>query len=115
MNIDVPAFAQDFDANGGATGSIQVASSAGFYVGTIAYLSRNSNPGARCVIVSIPDSTHVVARIVADDNEQQQAQQIYGAGSNLSAWTTALSARISMPAQLAKIEPQSVKPAGMNV
>jgi hypothetical protein len=110
-SIDVPQFSQVFAVDGGVSGSIQVAASAGFYVGCIAYLSRDSNPGARCIIVDLPDATHVGVRIVADDNENQQQLQRYGARSDLTGWTTALNSKISMPAQLARVEPQTVKPA----
>ncbi len=113
-NIDAPAYSQDFAADGTTSGSIQVADSTGFYVGTIGYLVR-SDAGARVVIVSIPDTTHVVVRIVADDNEQQAAVQRYGGHSNLTGWTVAKGSRLSMPSQLAHVEPTFVKPIKANV
>lgn len=114
-SIDAPAFAQAFAANGSALGSIQVASSAGFNPAATVFLSRDSHPGARGIVVSIPDSTHVVVRIVADDNEQQQAVQRYGAGSDLSTWTVVSNAKVWQPAQLVKVEASYIRPAGLNV
>jgi hypothetical protein len=114
-NIQVPAVNQAFAANGGATGSIQVASSAGFYVGCYGYIGQASDPGHKVIIVSIPDATHVIVRIVADDNEMQQSLQRYGGGSNLSTYTTTNSAYIAMPAQLAQVDPSVIKPLGLNV
>jgi hypothetical protein len=109
-SIDVSSYSQAFAANGSASGSIQVADSSGFYVGCIGYLWRN-DAGARVMIVAIPDATHVQVRIIADDNEGQQIQQRYGAPSDLTGWTTALASKISMPAQLAKVEIQNVRKA----
>ena len=45
-----------------------------------------------------------MVRFIGDDNEQQQAIQRYGGPSNITAYTTALGARISMPAQLVKVD-----------
>lgn len=103
MNIDVPQVTAAFAADGSATGSIQVSSSAGFYPGCIAFL-RRSDAGARVIIVDVPDATHVVVRVIADDNEQQQAIQIYGGHSDLTGWTTAKTSKITMPPQLARVE-----------
>lgn len=102
-SIDVPQVTAAFAADGGPSGSIQVASSAGFYPGCIAYLIR-SDANARVIIVSIPDGTHVRVRIIADDNEQQQSKQIYGGTSDLTGWTVVKSSKLSMPAQLARVE-----------
>lgn len=103
MFIEAPAVSAAFAANGGATGSIQVASSAGFFPGCIAFLWRNDLQ-ARCIIVDVPDATHVKVRIIADDNEQQQPKQIYGGTSDLTGWTVVKTSKITMPAQLARVE-----------
>lgn len=103
MHIDVPQVTAAFAADGGASGSIQVASSTGFFPGCIAYL-RRTDANARVIIVDVPDSTHVKVRIIADDNEQQLPLQIYGGTSDLTGWTIAKSSKITMPAQLARVE-----------
>lgn len=115
MTVEVPAVTAAFAADGTATGSIQVASTTGFYVGAEAYLINNAGAGARVIIVAITDATHLVARIVADDAANQLPLQRYGGGSNLAAWTLAGGAKISMPSQLVKVEPQWVAKTGMNV
>jgi hypothetical protein len=102
-SIDVPQVIAAFAVDGGASGSIQVASSAGFFPGCIAYLWRNDLQ-ARCIIVEVPDATHVRVRIIADDNEDQQKIQIYGGTSNLTGWTVAKASKLTMPAQLARVE-----------
>jgi hypothetical protein len=113
-NIDAPAFSQDFAANGGAKGSIQVVSSAGFYAGCDAYISCD-DAQAHVIIVSVPDTTHVVVRVIYDDGKDQQRHQVYGGATDVSAYTTAKHAKISMPAQLAKIEYNFTKPASKNI
>ena len=113
-SVHAPDYAQDFTGNGDGTGSVQVADSTGFYVGCIGYLSR-SDANARVVIVALPDSTHAVVRIIPDDNEQQQAVQRYGGHSDLTGWTVAKGSRLSMPAQVAHVEPAFLKPNKVNV
>lgn len=111
-SIEVQDFAQDFAANGGTSGNIQVADSSGFYVGALGFLVRD-DAGARVVIVAVPDSTHVTVRIVADDNEQQGAVQRYGGHSDLTGWTTAKHSRLSMPSCVVRVEPTfAVRRAG---
>lgn len=112
--IEVPAVSAAFAANGGATGSVQVASSTGFYAGCEGFITHDTQPTVRVIIVAIPDSTHVVCRIIADDNQDQQAVQRYGAGSNLSAYTSVANAKLWMPAQLARVEINTVAPAKLN-
>lgn len=116
MFIEAPAVSAAFAATGGAGGSIQVASSVGFYAGAIGYITDSTNTrNVRCIIVGIPDATHVVARVIADDNEQQLSKQIYGAGSNLVAYTVGNAATLWMPSQLVKVEPTTTAPTKLNV
>jgi hypothetical protein len=114
MHIEVPEFSQAFAADGGTSGSIQVADSSGFYVGCIAYL-RRTDANARVIIVSIPDATHVGVRIIGDVDNERVRYQVYGAQSDLTGWTTAKGSRISMPQQLAQIEPSILKPTKANI
>ena len=113
-NIEVKQFSQAFAVNGTTTGYVQVGDSSGFFVGCIGYLSR-TDAGVRVVITDIPDSTHVGVRIIADDNENQQPLQRYGARSDLTGWTVAKASTLSMPQQLAHVEPAYSKPTSMNV
>ena len=116
MYIDAAAVNAAFAADGTATGTIQVASTTGFYAGAQGYLTDSTNTrNARCVIVAITDATHLVARVIADDNEQQLAKQIYGAGGNLSTYTLANASKIWMPAQQVRVEIQTTAPAQRNV
>jgi hypothetical protein len=103
-SIAVPAFWQDFAANGDSTGKIQVSDSSGFFVGCIGYIQRD-DAEARVIIVAVPDSTHVQVRIIADDNEQQAPLQRYGGFSDLTGWTTAKHSRVSMEDQIARVDP----------
>lgn len=112
--IYVQDFWQDFAANGGGSGNIQVADSSGFYVGGLGYLLRD-DAEARCLIVAVPDSTHVTVRIVAADNEQQAAVQMYGGHSDLTGWTTAKHSRVSMEAQVVRVEPTFAAPRRANI
>jgi hypothetical protein len=114
-NIEVPDFSQALTANGDATGYAIVTDSSGFYVGCIAYLSRTTGVGKRCIITEIKDATHVGIRFIADDNEQQGPVQMYGGRSNLTGFTTALTSTLWMESQLARIDPALVKPTKRNV
>lgn len=105
MNIQVPAYSQPLSANGDATGYLTVASSVGFYAGCRGFISSD-NQSQRVVITEVKDATHVGARVIADDNEQQGSQQRYGGRSDFSAYTTALHSTLWMEDQLARVEPQ---------
>ncbi len=105
MFVEVPDNAQALSSNGDATGYAIVASSAGFYAGCIAYLTRSAGTNKRCIITEIKDATHVGIRFIADDNEQQLPLQVYGGRSDLTGFTTVLTSTLSMERQLAKIEP----------
>jgi|SRR5579859_1842975 len=94
-------------ANGGADGSLTVADTSGFYTGCHGFVGSSGQPTKRIIIVRVDDTAKkVYARIVADDNEQQQAMQVYGGTSNFSAYTTAQTAYIAQEAGLARVEYQ---------
>lgn len=112
-SIEVAAVAAAFAADGDTTGKIQVASSANFFVGTIGYLQRD-DLDKRCVVVAVPDGTHVQVRIIADDNEQQGPVQRYGGFSDLTGWTTAKHSTVSVPQQIARVEPSWQSARGLN-
>jgi hypothetical protein len=114
MHIDAQAYAQDFAANGGTNGVIQVADSSGFYVGCEGFV-RCDDAAARVLIVAVPDATHVKVRILPDLDKDRMAEQVYGGGSDVSAYTLAKNARLYMPGQVAAIEPSFVKPSKMNI
>jgi hypothetical protein len=106
MNIEVPDYSQALTADGGTTGYAVVASTAGFYAGCLGWL-RNSDGDAtakRVIITEIKDATHVGVRFIANDNEQQQAMQVYGGRSDLTGFTTAKTSKLYMERQLARVE-----------
>lgn len=113
-HIDAPAASQAFTANGDGDGYVDVSSNAGFYVGAIAYIARN-NLQERVIITELVGTTQVGVRKIGDDNKQQGAIQRYGGRSDLTGYTTALSSRLEMPAQLVKVEIQFGKPTGLSV
>lgn len=92
-------------ANGGADGSLAVADPTLFYTGCVGFVGSASVAPKRIIIVRVDDTAKkVYARVIADDNEQQQAVQIYGGTSNFTAYTTAQTAYVSMESQLARVE-----------
>ncbi len=112
--IEVPPASAAFTANGGATGIITVADSSVFYPGCEAFITHDSAAGVKVIIVAIASGTTLVARIVAEDTKEQPAIQRYGAGSNLSAYTSVGNAKLWMPRQLARVEINTVKPTSLN-
>lgn len=110
--IETAPISQAFTADGLASGIAAVASTAGIYVGTIGYLSATGLPGQRCIVVSVVDATHVGVRIIADDNENQLAIQVYGGTSSLVAYTLAGGAKLSIPSQIARVEGVYGQPQG---
>jgi hypothetical protein len=119
MTVEVPALTAAFTADGTATGTVTVASTTGFYQGAEAFLINTAGNGQRVLIVQVTDATHLVVRFIAVDLANQLPLQRYGGGSNMvtstPAWTLAGGSKISMPAQLVKVEPQWVAKTGMNV
>lgn len=105
MVIEAPAYSQALTANGDATGYLAVTSSAGFYAGAIGFLQCDTST-VRVIITEVKDATHVGARIIAADNEQQGSVQVYGGRSNFAAFTTLLHATLYMDRQLVRVEPQ---------
>lgn len=105
MVIEAPSCFQALTGNGDATGYLAVASSAGFYAGALGFL-KSDTATVRVIITEIKDATHVGARVIADDNEQQGPVQVYGGRSDFTAYTTVLHATLFMDRQLVRVEPQ---------
>lgn len=114
-NIEVAATSAALTADGDATGYVTVASTTGFFAGCLGFIRNSDGTAARVIITEVKSATQMGLRIVADDNEKQQAIQVYGGRSNLSVYTIAKSSRIYQEQQLARIDPQWVARQTPNV
>lgn len=112
--IEVQAVSAAFAAAGTTRGVVQVASTTGFYAGCEAFVTATALPTKRCIIVAIVDATHLTLRVIADDNENQLPVQVYGGGSDLSAYTNVNSAKVWQQSQLARVEINTTAPASLN-
>src|SRR5512144_2418814 len=101
-SIQVPKFGEALAGNGTTSGSLQVASSTPYYVGCVAYLSDSTGRNQAVLITKIIDATHIQARAIANDGSSNVNTLSYSPGSDLSAFTTVNTARIDMPAQVAR-------------
>jgi hypothetical protein len=109
-SIEVNDYFQALTADGDTSGYAKVADSSGYYVGCIAYIQGATAPSKRCLITEIEDGLHIGLRFIADDMEQQLAIQVYGGRSDLTGYTVADGAKVYMERQVARVEPQFLKP-----
>jgi len=113
-SIQIPKFGEALAGNGGADGKLQVAKSDPYYVGCVAYLSDTTGKNQAVLITQIVDTTHIRARKIANDGSSNVKTLSYAVGSDLSAFTTANTARIDMPAQVARVDqPTFSKPSSI--
>lgn len=115
MNIEVPSAHAAFTSNGTTAGIVTVADSSPFYAGCVAWIKSSGQPSARVIIVAIPSATTIKVRFIGETDIDRIPLQIYGGASDISAYTTAQNATISMESQLAHVEPDYVKPAKLFV
>jgi hypothetical protein len=109
---DIAASGAVFTANGGTDGTITVASTTPFRAKARAWVSDANSPSVEVIITEITDSTHLKVRLVtpppAASPDQAPAYALnalnYGT-SDMSAYTTAQTARIDMPSQFIYNEP----------
>lgn len=103
-SIEVPSIFAALTADGDATGYVTVASTTGFYAGALGFI-RNNTSAARIIITEIKSATQMGIRIIADDNENQMAVQIYGGRSNLTGYSVASGAKVFQENQLVRVDP----------
>lgn len=109
---DIAAAGAAFTANGGSDGTITVASTTPYRAKARAWVSSSGQPSKEVVITEVTDSTHLKVRLVtpppASAPDQAPAYALnalnYGT-SDMSAYTTAQTARIDMPPQFIYNEP----------
>lgn len=98
-------------ANGGTDGTLTVASTTPYRAKAHAWVSSTTTAGVEVVIVSIIDSTHMQVRLKTPPNTAPDQSPGYAlnalnyGGSNMSAYTTADTARVDMPSQFIYNEP----------
>lgn len=110
-SIDVLPASAVFAANGGTDGTIQVASTTGFFAYAEAFLSDTTGRSQRCIITRIVDSTHIQVRPIASTLVFQGSSEYvalpgtnYTVGGDVSAFTTANTARIDMLGQVVRVD-----------
>lgn len=107
-SIEASAATAALSANGSADGTITVADTTIFYPGATAWLSNSTPANKRVLILKIVDSTHLKAKAILDSGSDATNLNYLG-GSDFTAFTTALGARLSMPRQVVAIDPSFSK------
>lgn len=108
---DIAAAGAALTANGGSDGSVTVASTTPFRAKARAWLSDANSPSAEVVIVQIDSATVMRVRFATPavaalgQGVAQVLNPLNYGFSDVSAYTTAQTARIDMPAQFIYNEP----------
>lgn len=102
-SISVPAAGAALTANGTAVGLVTVADTTPFYAGALAWLSCNTPANMHVRITKILSATTMTVAMVLDSGSNVNNLS-YAQGSDISAFTTAATARIDMPEQLVRVE-----------
>ena len=100
--ITIPTYSEAFAANGGVGGAIQVGNSRNYWPGAKAYISGTGLPGVTVIILALVDATHIRVGLHPDEGviTNSSCRQVAGSTPpDLSAYTTALSAKIDVPSQ----------------
>lgn len=100
MVILLPKFGALFTSNGGSTGQLDLGTTVTdkVKVGCFGWVSDDNGLSQRVKVTEIVDSNSI--RVVKVEGWEVQYQVNYTIGSNMSAWTTANTARFDMEEQL---------------
>jgi hypothetical protein len=107
-SIQVPEMSANLSADGSASGYITVVNNSGYYPGCKAWL-RNNSGSQRCLITDLISTDKVGLRFLLEENCGFRLQPGHYGRSDCSAYTVASNSRLSMPAQLAPVDPLFTK------
>ena len=102
-SIQVPERFAVLTVNGGVDGYVTVASNVNFYPGCEAWLS-NTVRSQRCIITDLSSTNKIGLRFILEENCGLRFQPPQYGRSDCSAYTLATTSRLTMPAQLAKVD-----------